>query len=265
MNRWIRAFPEALYKRTLHAVFPPRCAICDDCVTPAQHGICAACRAQLRVLTGPSCFRCGRMLPPSEAGAEYCADCMSQEHFYDRCYALFAYRDVAKSLYRFKYMGRQEYAAFYAEVFVRRYRKMLSSLCTDALIPVPLSRKRQRERGYNQAERFAREIGKRTGIPVRTDLLERIRDTRPQKCLDYYERRNNLKNAFIMKKNDVSLKSVAIVDDIYTTGSTADALASLLKRNGVRSVSVFTVATGTDAPVRKNRERTGVSSKGNRR
>ncbi|MBQ6735308.1 MAG: ComF family protein [Lachnospiraceae bacterium] len=259
MNRWIRAFPEALYKRTLNAVFPPRCAICDDCVTPDRRGICAACGGQLRILRGPSCLRCGRTLPRAEAEEEYCADCAGQNHAYDRCFSLFAYRDIAKSIYRFKYMGRQEYAAFYAEAFVRRYRRELKSLCTDALLPVPLSRKRRGERGYNQAELFACEIAKRTGIPVRTDVLARIRDTKPQKCLDYYERHNNLKNAFIIKKNDVSLKSVAIVDDIYTTGSTADALASLLKRNGVRSVHVFTVATGADTPGRIKRERAGIS------
>lgn len=265
MNRRIRAFPEAIAKRAVNAMFPPRCAICDECVTPERRGICTVCAKALRPLTEPSCLRCGRPLKRAEAEEEYCIDCMSREHLFDRCFSVFAYRDVARSVYRFKYMKRQEYASFYAEAFARHFRDEIPRLCTNALIPVPLSESREWERGYNQAELFARALGKRLGIPVRTDLIERVRDTKPQKCLDYYERRNNLKNAFIVKKNDVSLKSVAIVDDIYTTGSTADELSYLLKRIGVRTVNVFTVATGAAVPEGVKRERTGQSTKGNRR
>ena len=230
----------------LNAVFPPHCAICDRIVRAERRGICSACAKGLHFITQPSCLRCGRALSPGEKDAEYCADCMSHPHVYDRGFSVFSYPDVAESLYRFKYMGRQEYAAFYAEAFVRRHGKEIKSLCTDALIPVPLSAAKKRKRGYNQAEVFARQLAKRLDLPVRTDLIARVRDTKPQKRLDYYERRNNMKKAFILKKNDVSLKSVAIVDDIYTTGSTADEIASVFKSNGVRTVNVFTAAIGTD-------------------
>ena len=114
----------------------------------------------------------------------------------------------------------------------------------EALVPVPLHKTRLRKRGYNQSEEYAKALSTLTGVPVEADLVKRIKNTRPMKELDMEGRRNNLKNAFIMGKNDVSLNSVAIVDDIYTTGSTVDAVAALLRRHGVRFVYVITIAVG---------------------
>ena len=188
-------------------------------------------------------MKCGKMLDAGMGDAEYCPECEKRDHAFDRVYSVFEYGDIASSLYRFKYLGRQEYAEYYADCFVRHYGGLPRDVCVDALLPVPLHASRKRRRGYNQAEAFARALSVRTGVPVETGLVSRTKKTRPQKELDYYGRLNNLKNAFIMSRNDVKYRCVALVDDIFTTGSTVDQIALLLKKQGVADVVVFTVAS----------------------
>ena len=245
-------------KGILNSVFPSRCPVCDEPVKPFGALICTDCRQSFLIPQGSRCFLCGKPLAVQDSDREYCSDCSEKEHMFDRGYSLFVYGSTAASLYRFKYKGRREYASFYAKCFVRLYAKGRDGLfihegrgiladghTIEALIPVPLHQKRQKMRGYNQSEEFARAISDRTGVPVHGDLVKRVKNTRPMKELDVIGRRNNLKNAFIIGKNDVLLNSVAIVDDIYTTGSTVDAIASLLRRQGIRYIYVFTIAVGT--------------------
>lgn len=156
------------------------------------------------------------------------------------------YQSVAGSLYRFKYAGRQEYARFYAEAIVEKLGEAIRAWKSDALVPVPIHRTRRRERGYNQAELLAREIGRRMDIPVDSHVIRRVKKTLPQKQLDDAERQNNLKRAFKIERNDVKLERVIIVDDIYTTGSTIDACAAELKRAGVEKVYFITAAIGKE-------------------
>ncbi|MBR0164570.1 MAG: ComF family protein [Lachnospiraceae bacterium] len=232
------------FDAVMHMLYPRRCPVCDDAVSPAGADVCRDCRGVFPALPEETCAKCGKPLSARQKDEGYCGDCLRIDHAFDRGFSLFSYRDVAPSVYRFKYKGRQEYASYYAGRFVKRNKRALGRLSLDALIPVPLAKKKLQKRGYNQAEVFARALSGHLRVPVMNDIITRVRDTKPQKELDYYGRRNNLKNAFIMKKNDVSLKSVALVDDIYTTGSTADEIASLLKQSGVRFVYVFTPAIG---------------------
>ena len=114
----------------------------------------------------------------------------------------------------------------------------------DGLVPIPLSRKRMRQRGFNQAQRIAREVSRHTGIPVYENLLIRVRDTRAQKALNDQERKNNLKRAFKTTANKVQLDHILLIDDIYTTGSTMDEAAGELKRAGAGEVYCLSVTIG---------------------
>ncbi len=113
------------------------------------------------------------------------------------------------------------------------------------MIPVPIHRIRRAKRGYNQAQEYATELSKYCGIPVMSDIIKRKKSTVPLKKLGEAERKNNLKKAFIIAPNVVKLKSIIIVDDIYTTGATIDAMARLLKEAGVDSIMFVTVAIGS--------------------
>lgn len=233
---------QKLYNALLELLFPPRCPLCDGLLTPFGEHICASCAAKLQYAGEPYCRKCGKKL--ADETKEYCFDCMHRNHHYDMGRALYEYPCIHTSIYRFKYRGRREYAVFYAEETVRILGRHIQEWKADALIPVPLHPSRQRKRGYNQAEVLAEQIGKRMHIPVRTDIVKRVRRTTPQKELDNTERQNNLKKAFKICRNDVKLEVAVIIDDIYTTGSTIDEIAAELKRAGVRQVFFITLAIG---------------------
>ncbi len=226
----------------LSLLYPRRCPVCDEPVRPWNALICGDCRPSLTYIQPPVCMKCGKHI--GDSGQEYCADCAERSHLYDRGRALFSYRSVAASIARFKYHGRREYAAFYAACMVNALGGFIRGCHADAFIPVPLHRSRRRRRGYNQAEVLARELSALTGIPVCGDLIGRVRKTAPMKELSASERQNNLKKAFKILRNDVKLKTIIIIDDIYTTGSTIDAMSRELKKAGVEKIYFMTLAIG---------------------
>ena len=126
----------------------------------------------------------------------------------------------------------------------RHCGKELKQWDIDLIIPVPLHASRKRRRGFNQAEIIAEELSHLTGIPVRNDLLFRIRRTRPQKRLGENERRQNLQGAFAVKKTQSLPSNILLIDDIYTTGSTVERCAKMLRLAGAENVYFLTVSIG---------------------
>ncbi len=114
----------------------------------------------------------------------------------------------------------------------------------DVLVPVPVHPSRKRKRGYNQAELIAGKLSRYSGIPIDTTLISRERKTQPLKNLSYAERQNNLKKAFKIRQNDVKLSTIVIIDDIYTTGSTIDAMAQAFTEAGIPGIYFITLTIG---------------------
>ena len=223
-------------------LFPSRCPICDK-VRPIGGGkICIHCEKTLSIVTTPFCMKCGKAL--EDETREYCKDCSTVNHEYNQGRAVFLYPSIRKSVYRLKYKNRKEYAEYLGWKMAQVCGKALKEWAPDALVPVPLHDKRMQKRGYNQAELLAKELGKYLHIPVNTSLVKRERNTKPQKALDITGRQNNLKNAFKIKQNNVKLKTIVIIDDIYTTGSTIDAIARELKAAGIQRVYYVALAIG---------------------
>lgn len=229
------------YKTIGRFFFPVHCPICDR-AQPGKRKICPECEKIPRLVPGPRCLKCSKHL--SVPGERYCFDCLRNPLKYDRGFSLFEYSSVHDSVSAFKNLGRPEYGEYYGELTGKYFRRELTALNADALIPIPLHEEKLRMRGYNQAEILAREIGKVICVPVFNDLLKRPDKTKVQKNLGREERRNNMKKAFHIAENDVKLKTVILVDDIYTTGSTIGAAAAVLKSVGVEHVYFITLATG---------------------
>lgn len=229
------------FDRVKSALFPRRCGICDGAIK-YDECICPGCAKRLRPLTGETCRKCGKRLKDTER--LHCYDCSRKIHYFDRGYAIFEYADVKKSLYRFKYSGRAEYAQMYAHYGDLILGDTIRSLKADALIPVPIHRRRLNRRGYNQAEVLAKALSAYINVPVITDLVIRQKYTVPLKKLDEKGRINNLKKAFIIGQIGVKLDTIVIIDDIYTTGSTIDAISRLLRESGVKNIYYITVAIG---------------------
>lgn len=223
-------------------LYPLRCPVCDGPVM-SEEKCCRDCRTKLKFIENHCCCKCGKPLLREEE--EYCDDCSGRAHYFQQGKAVFEYASVKASLYRFKYLGRQEYAEFYGRVMAMVMQEIIGQWAPDAIIPVPLSKEREKKRGYNQAALLARQLSSAVHIPCMEDLIERSKNTVPMKELGLWQRQINLKNAFIMHRYDVKLRRVIIIDDIYTTGSTVDAIASLLLQNGVQNIYFITLAIGT--------------------
>ncbi|MCM1568156.1 MAG: ComF family protein [Roseburia sp.] len=224
----------------MQLLFPLRCPVCDG-IVPGGEKICLGCMEGLKPLAAPWCMRCGKALTGQE---KLCRDCRTREHRFLRGRALYQYESAAPSIYRFKYGGRREYADFFGEEVARGLGSFIGHVKPEGLIPIPLHKKRERKRGYNQAGLLARAIGTYTGLPVYENLLVRIKNTSPLKEQNPKERQNNLKKAFKVIENDVKLKKVIVVDDIYTTGSTVDEAAGVLEAWGVEQVYFIALACG---------------------
>ena len=223
-------------------LYPRRCAVCDKPVDKMGRYICTKCHPKIKYVQTPFCMKCGKGL--KDDSSEYCEDCENSAHVYTRCRALYEYNTIKEAIYRLKYEGRREYADFFGKDLARKLGSEIKGWKADAIIPVPLHKDREKQRGYNQAALIANVLGRELDIPVKDRLIFRKRATLAQKQLNSKERQNNLKNAFKIGQNDVKLKTVIVVDDIYTTGATMDEVARSLKRAGVKEIYCISLAVG---------------------
>ena len=223
--------------------YPLRCPVCDDILVPKGLKICDKCRKTLEVIDKAYCFKCGK--PLFEEGKSLCQGCIEKNHSFNECRSAFVYNDaMRKSIYRFKYHGRMEYSKYYSEMIVNLLGRKIAEYNADAIVPVPMYKKKQRKRGFNQAYLLAKEISHLTNIPVLNNYVIRNKSTKIMRSLGAKERENNLKKAFKISGDVVKLTNVIIVDDIYTTGATMDAMARCLKESGIRKVYGLCLSSG---------------------
>lgn len=229
-------------EKIVNLVYPRRCPVCDDIVPMGQGLACNECYRKIKYIKEPRCRKCGKQM--QDENAMFCKDCEKRKHEYEYGFALYDYQSMKSSVYRFKYSKRSEYAKYYAKDMIENLAREIEGIGADALIPVPLHVSRKTRRGYNQAELLAKELSKLTGIPCYSKLVTRVRNTVPQKELNVQERQNNLKKAFLIHSDVVKLNKTIVVDDIYTTGSTIDAVARELRQHGVGKVYYLTLCIG---------------------
>lgn len=216
--------------------WPQRCLLC---AAPAGAPLCPACRDSLPRLDGPACPRCALPVPaagsPHEAGV--CGACLSQPPRYDRVVAACVYEHpLAELVQHYKYNDALALGPEFAQLLAPRVDRGV-----DLMLPLPLSRRRLRERGYNQALEIARVLHRLTGVPLAPRACRRVRDTPPQVGLDWETRARNVRGAFECVA-DVRGKRVAVVDDVLTSGATLNEMAKVLKRAGAAEVQGWVVA-----------------------
>ena len=188
-----------------------------------------------------TCVRCGK---PTDAGYDkpYCLYCSKKITGITAVVSPFIYKDETRSsILRFKFGNKPYSAATYAKVLYERLKEYRLENSFDAIVPVPITLKRLLKRGYNQSMRTAKYLSKFSGKKV-LKALKKIKDTPPQSTLKFSERKNNLKDAIVMKKNITPVKRVLLIDDVYTTGTTAKTCATALHKGGIPHVLVCTVA-----------------------
>jgi ComF family protein len=233
-----------LVEKIIDLLYPRRCPVCFNVVAQKEGLIHGKCRPLLKCVHEPACLKCGK--PIENATKEYCVDCGSHKYTFKYGKALWVYNEASsQSVLAYKYKGKKEYAGFYSRELLKAHGSWICSLSPDAIIPVPLNRKKQRMRGFNQAELIARNLSLTLKIPMDSNLLLRNRLTAPQKELNPKERLRNLKKAFsINPKHQKMYRRVLLIDDIYTTGSTIEACAKVLTENGTKEVYFLCLCIG---------------------
>ncbi len=244
--------------RLARRIWRPRCLLCGE----AGHlglDLCAACAAALP-LNRCACVRCGLPLPgaanglgdggrdgtvangctSTDADALTCGACLRRPPPQTQCIAAFRYATPLDRL-----MPRLK---FHADLAAGRLLSQLMASCLvdadrpEALVPLPLHRSRLRERGYDQALEIARPLARHLALPLRSDLLKRVRATPPQSRLDAVQRRRNVRGAFRVDDTGDIPAHVALLDDVMTTGATVHAAVRALQRAGVQRVDAWVCA-----------------------
>lgn len=214
-------------------LFPPCCGGCDR----SGSRWCEVCDQSVHLLQPPYCRICSE---PTN-GAELCRRCRKQLPGFAslRSWAIFE-GPVKNALHKLKYRRDLSLGLVFGQRLARLYRRL--GWAVDLVVPVPLGKEREAERGYNQAALMARPLALECGLNYSPIALRRVRETQSQVGLTWEERQDNVRGAFLARRALVQGKRVMLVDDVATTGSTLDACAQALREAEAQQVFALTLA-----------------------
>ncbi len=219
------------------------CVLCGDSVVKTI-SLCESCRQDFPILEN-ACLQCGLPLGSANEHNAICGQCLKSPTAIDYTSCLYHYEIPLDYLItELKYNQKLVHAAILAELLLARLSEGSAENLPDVILPVPLHKSRLIKRGFNQSLEIARPIAKQLDIPIGLDLVRRKKQTRTQTDLTAVERKKNIRGCFeIIKKDSLSeYDHIVIVDDVVTTGSTTNELATLLKKSGVKKVGVWSIA-----------------------
>lgn len=225
--------------------FPSFCQVCRALLeAPGEKVVCQACLEKIKTLRISSCLCCGRFFEGA-GESHFCQECLESRPPFALHRSCARYKGELKDIillfkYRqFKVLGKD--LARFAFQSLKREESLWWGV--EAIIPVPLHPQRERQRGFNQAEIIARELALLKRIPLEKKSLVKIRNVPPQTSLEQKEREKNVRGAFrVVQPERIKEKTVLLVDDVYTTGSTIQECSRELIKAGVKEVRALTIA-----------------------
>ncbi len=217
-----------LYRKLL----PNPCLLCG--AYDSNHILCSLCLADLPHL-GNVCPQCASPTPTSVL----CGSCLKSPPNYQITHSLYSYKaPIDQLIIQMKYHDKLALCQFFAQ---QLYQQIKDKPLPDMLIAIPLHPKRIKNRGYNQSWEITKILGKKLNIPISSTVLSRVRDTLPQASLPYSERKKNMVKAFKVKQKP-NVDRIALIDDVVTTGHTANIAAYELQKAGVDHIELWTIA-----------------------
>jgi len=220
--------------KALDLLFPPVCAGCGELGSL----LCGNCTTQMPWVNDPVCQRCGRsLLNPAVA----CGSCWQQTFLLQQVRASLYYREPAMGIiHKMKYDGLFALTKPLAQLMARTWPEW--EYTPDIIVPIPLHKRRAKQRGFNQSALLAFHLGQQVDISVDPKGLERVRHTAPQVNLKPEQRLENVRGAFAADSQQVNGKQILLVDDVYTTGATMSAATDALLGSGAAGVSAYCLA-----------------------
>ena len=242
----LRHISRRLYQLILDGIFPQNCIYCDGDRKQGGDCLCHICQEEIDFILAPVCHRCGM---PAEISYDLpeefeCVDCRKQPQQFDQARSLGRYDSILRQLiHHLKYQRQPGAMSEISRLLQQYFSKMPLGLGGYYVSPVPLHFKKMKARGFDQSFLIARQVAKELHLPMANGLLRRIKETEPQAKKNQVERGKNIKGAFAVNHPDwVKGKDILIVDDVFTTGATANEAAKMLKQANAGKVHVFTLA-----------------------
>lgn len=225
-------------------IFPYYCLICNKKIDNEKSiPLCIECFDKIHWNLPPFCTKCGRSMPIELSPLNLCLECKKKRYYFDRAWSASYYEGIMlECIHRFKYQQKFSLIDFFKNILCNFIEKYLEIEKFNYLLPIPLHSTKLRERGFNQAFLLTQPIAKQ----FKKKILENVWRKKPtlsQTELNAKQRRENIKGAFAVK-NPILIKgkNILIIDDVFTTGSTVNECALVLKKNGARIVEVLTIA-----------------------
>lgn len=229
----------------MRLLYPPRCTFCQEIIPLTVDNLwCYDCQEAYPLIEDPVCKKCGKQLAHDD---DHCLDCKTTTHHYTQGIALYPYEGaVQEAIYRFKYGGRRKYAQFFAKMMYHKLKETAFFHKVDLIIPVPVSKERLQQRGYNQAEELAKYLSNMSKIPYNRNILIRQKHTKPQSGFSPAQRYENIQDAFLTTGSlPPEYQVILVIDDIYTTGSTINECSKILKNAGAIQIYSCVASIGS--------------------
>lgn len=214
------------------------CMCCGTECGDDTYRLCDTCKSKLKLIGEKFCLKCGTKI---DGDYDFCIECKNDVHEFDKARAIFVYdENSAPMILHFKYGGRPAYAKALGKMLYDRYND--SDIVASVVTYVPMPKEREKQRGYNQSHLLAKEFSFLSGIPL-VNALVRTKNSEQQTKLSKSKRKENLLGSFaVTDKALVKGKDVLLIDDVVTTGATADECAKVLYKAGAREVSILALA-----------------------
>jgi ComF family protein len=234
-----------IFKAFLDILFPPRCHVCRCYLAePTEIHLCDGCRERIIPIDSPLCLICGVPFATENGSDHTCGHCLTTSRPFAGARSAARFEGPLQELiHRFKYGKKVHLSRPLGLLTAAALGNVAPLFSADYLVPVPLHRRRLRERGFNQSQLIGLILAKSWKIPLSVHNLRRIRWTKPQTGLSAAERERNIRDAFeVAMPGKFKGKRLLLVDDVYTTGSTVTECAKTLRQSGAKEVYVVTVA-----------------------